>query len=106
MPKYLFEASYSAAGAGGVLKGGGTARRDAIEKLTSGLGGSMEAFYFAFGGADVYVIVDVPDEAAAAAVSMTVNASGAVRLKTIPLLEPAQIDEAAGRSVDYRPPGS
>jgi uncharacterized protein with GYD domain len=107
MPKYLWKATYSPEGVQGVVKGGGgTARREAIEQLVSGLGGRLEAFYFAFGDADVYVIADLPDEASAAAVSMTVNASGAVRLHTVPLLEPERIDEAAKQSVDYRTPGA
>lgn len=106
MPKYLFKASYTPEGAQGILKGGGTARRDAIDQLATGMGGSMEAFYFAFGDADVYVIVDLPSEASAAAISMAVNATGATSLTTVPLLEPGQIDEAARQSVDYRPPGS
>jgi uncharacterized protein with GYD domain len=70
-----------------------------------GLGGSQEAFYFAFGDDDVYVIVDMPDNASAAAISMVVNASGAVQIEMVPLLTPEEADEAAKKSVDYRPPG-
>jgi uncharacterized protein with GYD domain len=105
MPKYLWRASYAPEGAKGVLGAGGRARRDAIQELTQGLGGSLEAFYFAFGDDDVYAIAELPDEAAAAAVSLAVNASGATRIKTVPLLDPELIDEAANRSVDYQPPG-
>jgi uncharacterized protein with GYD domain len=89
----------------GVLKGGGTARRTAIEKLVTGLGGKLEAFYFAFGGDDVVVIADLPDQKTAAAVGLAVNASGTTTLKTTVLLTPEDIDAAAQTAVDYTPPG-
>ncbi|HEV3227951.1 MAG TPA: GYD domain-containing protein [Solirubrobacteraceae bacterium] len=106
MPKYLWTASYSPQGAEGVIQKGGSARRAAIEQLVKGAGGTLEAFYFAFGDADVVVIADLPSETTATAISMAVNATGLVALKTVPLLEPEQVDEAAKQTVDYRPPGS
>ncbi len=69
------------------------------------LGGSVEAFYYGFGDADVHAIVEAPDNVTAAAVSLTITASGAVSLKTTPLLTPEEIDKAAKKSVPYRPPG-
>ena len=69
------------------------------------LGGSVEAFYYGFGDADVHAIVEVPDNATAAAVSISITASGAVSLKTTPLLTPEEIDQATKRTVNYRPPG-
>jgi uncharacterized protein with GYD domain len=105
MPKYLFHASYTREGVEGVRAGGGSSRRDAVAQTARSLGGELEAFYFAFGNHDVEVIVDLPDNEAAAAVAMTVNATGAVVLNTTVLLTPEQIDEAAKRSVDYLPPG-
>jgi uncharacterized protein with GYD domain len=106
MPKYLLKASYTAEGARGISSGGGSARRAAVEHLVSSVGGTLEAFYFAFGDADVYVLADLPDDTAAASVSLAVNGSGAVGLKTIRLIEPEAMDEAAKRSAEYRPPGS
>lgn len=106
MPKYLAIASYTAEGVKGVLKDGGTARVAAIRKMAEGLGGTVEAFYFAFGADDAYVIFDVPDNATTAAISLTVGASGAARVKTVVLLTPEEVDEATGKSVDYRPPGA
>jgi uncharacterized protein with GYD domain len=70
------------------------------------LGGQLESFYFGFGDRDAYVILDVPDDEAAAAVAMTVNAAGGATVRTTVLLTPEQVDEAAKRSVDYRAPGS
>jgi uncharacterized protein with GYD domain len=105
MPKYLVEASYTADGIHGLLNDGGSKRRTAVNVLMKSLGGSVEAFYYAFGETDVYVIVDAPDNATAAAVSLAVSASGAVALKTTPLLTPEEIDQAAKKTVEYRAPG-
>ena len=106
MPKYLVAASYTREGVQGVQKVGGTSRREAVAHLAESLGGTMECFYFAFGDPDVYVIVDLPDNEAAAAVSLAVNSSGGATTKTVVLLTPEEIDGASKRSADYRPPGS
>lgn len=106
MAKYLVKASYTAEGAKGIQSAGGTSRRDAVAKLATGLGGSLESFYFAFGGADAYVVLDLPDNQSAAAASIAVNAAGAATSEVVVLLAPEEIDGAAKLSVDYRPPGS
>jgi uncharacterized protein with GYD domain len=106
MPKMMIKASYNADGARGLLKEGGTSRVATVQKLIEGLGGKMEGFYFAYGEADAYVIVDMPDETAGLAVSMAVNASGAVSLTTIPLITAEQMDAACKKTVAYRAPGA
>jgi uncharacterized protein with GYD domain len=106
MAKYLLRASYTTEGVTGLLKGGGSARREAVEKMAKALGGDLEAFYFAFGEHDAHVIVDLPDNVTAAAVALVVNASGGVAVETVVLLTPEEVDEAARKSVDYRPPGT
>lgn len=106
MPKYLIKANYTVEGIRGLQKEGGTGRREAVEKLLSGLGGTLEAFYYAFGDTDVYLIVELPDNISAAAINVTVAAAGAVGLETTVLLTPEEIDEASKKSVDYRPPGA
>ena len=105
MPKYLIEASYTPRGVEGVRSKGGTGRRDAVAETAQSLGGQLESFHFAFGDHDAYVVVDLPDNEAAAAVALSVNTAGGATVKTIVLLTPEQVDEAAKRSVDYRPPG-
>ena len=89
MAKYLYHGSYTQEGVKGLLKEGGTSRRDTIAKLVEGMGGKLEAFYFAFGGDDVYVIVDIPETAQAVATSLVVNATGAVSLSTTVLVTPS-----------------
>lgn len=106
MPKYLWKVSYTAQGAKGLLKEGGSSRRALVAELTKSMGGTLEAFYFAFGSDDVYVIAEAPDNATAAAISLTVGASGAASIETVVLLTPEEIDQASETAVDYRPPGA
>ena len=105
MAKFLVQASFAAEGVKGVSKEGGTARRENLDKTIRGVGGKVEAFYFAFGETDVYVIIDVPDAATAIAVSLAVNASGIVKVNTIPLITPEEMDAATKKQVQYRAPG-
>ena len=107
MSKYLIKASYNAQGIKGVMKAGGSSRVTAVEKMVTGLGGSIESFYFAFGGSDVLVTVDVPGNAEAAAVAAAVGASGAMSsYETVVLLTPEEVDAAMDVAVEYAPPGS
>ena len=105
MPKFLFEANYTPEGAKGIVKEGGSARRAAVEKAVSALGGRLEAFYFAFGAVDAYVIVDLPDNVTAAAMALAVGQSGLASTKTVVLLTPEETDAATKKSVNYRGPG-
>ena len=106
MAKYLIVASYTSEGVKGVVAKGGSARREAVEKMAGDLGGHIESFYFAFGDGDAFVIADLPDNVSAAAVSLAVGSSGMASTRTIVLLTPEEIDRAAGASVNYVPPGS
>src|ERR1700680_1500471 len=105
MAKYLFEARYTIEGTHGLAREGGSGRRAALAKMAEGLGGKLEAFYFAFGEVDVYVIFDVPDSVTAAAAALAINQSGAVAVKTVVLISPEDMDKAAKKSVEYRAPG-
>ena len=105
MAKFLFEANYTPEGAKGIIKEGGSARRAAVEKAVTGLGGRLEAFYFAFGGVDAYVIVDLPDNVTAAAMALAVGQSGLASTKTVVLLSMDEVDAATKKSVTYRGPG-
>lgn len=106
MAKFLIEANYVGEGVKGLLKDGGTARRSAVEKLLSSVGGKVESFYYAFGDTDAFVIVDVPDYVTAAAVALTVAATGTVNLKTTVLMTPEEVDQATKKSPVYRAPGA
>jgi uncharacterized protein with GYD domain len=106
MAKYLIQATYTTEGAKGVQAKGGTSRREAVENTVKSVGGELECFYFGFGEHDAHVIVDLPDNEAAAAVALTVAAAGGAEPRTTVLLTPDEMDEAAKRSVDYAAPGS
>lgn len=97
---------YTQDGVRGVQSAGGSSRRDAVAQVAESVGGELESFHFAFGERDAYVIADLPDNESAAAVALTVNASGAANVKTVVLLTPEEVDAAAQRSVAYRPPGA
>ena len=106
MALYLLQATYTAEGTKGLLKEGGSKRRAQVEKMVQQAGGKLHAFYYALGSEDVYVTCEIPDQTTAVALSMAVNASGAVHLKTTPLLTPEDIDAATKKSVSYRAPGA
>jgi uncharacterized protein with GYD domain len=105
MPKYLYLASYTKEGLNGLLKDGGSKRREDLGAAVKAMNGTLETLYFAFGENDVYSIVDVPDNVSAATIALKINASGAAKVKTVVLLTPEQIDAATKIDVDYRPPG-
>ena len=106
MPKYLFEATYTAEGVKGVQSAGGTSRRDAVAQTAESMGGRLESFHFAFGDNDAYVIADLPDNESATAVALSAGAAGGAMVRTVVLLTPEEVDAAAERAVDYRPPGA
>ncbi len=106
MTKYLVQGQYSSDAMKGLIKdGGGTARRAAIEKLVQSLGGKLDATYFSFGEADLYLIVDTPDNVAVEAALLTVGATGAANLRATPLLTPEEVDQAVKKTPIYRAPG-
>jgi uncharacterized protein with GYD domain len=104
MAKYLVSGSYEPDGVRGLIKDGGSGRKAAVTKMIEALGGKVEAFYYAFGATDVFVIIDVPDAATAAALSMAVNASGVVRTSITSLLTVEEMDAASKKTVTYQAP--
>jgi len=89
----------------GLLKDGGTKRREVTEQLAKSVGGKLEAFYYAFGDDDLFVILDLPDNVSATTASLIVNASGAAKAKMTVLLTPEEVDQATKKTADYSPPG-
>ena len=105
MPKYLMQVNYVGEGVKGLLKDGGSKRRAITEKLFKSLGGSIEAYYYAFGDTDLYIIADLPNHAAATAGVLNVTATGTVTCKTTVLLTPEEIDDAVKMKPTYSAPG-
>ena len=67
MPHFMTQASYTQDGIVGLRREGATPRLDVVRQLAASLGGSMEVAYWAFGETDFLTIVELPDNAAAAA---------------------------------------
>jgi uncharacterized protein with GYD domain len=105
MAKFLIQANYTQEGVRGLQRAGGSSRRDAVAAALEGAGGKLESFHFGFGAHDAYVIAELPDNQSAAAVALTVNASGGAATTTTVLLTPEEVDAAANQSVSYTPPG-
>ncbi|HEY5012765.1 MAG TPA: GYD domain-containing protein [Acidimicrobiia bacterium] len=106
MAKFMFRASLAAEGVAGVLAEGGTARQKVVQSAIETLGGTLEAFYFAFGDDDIVVICELPDNEVAAAFAMETSASGRVAVATTVLLTPEEIDRARGKKSGWRAPGT
>jgi uncharacterized protein with GYD domain len=106
MPKYLFRASLSSEGVAGVVKEGGSARQAVVKDAVEALGGTLEAFYFAFGDDDVIGIYELPDNASAAALALEVSSSGRVSVNTTVLITPDEMDRAREKHSGWRAPGA
>jgi uncharacterized protein with GYD domain len=106
MTKFLVKASYTSEGIKGLLKVGGTKRKQTVEKTIAEMGGKMEAFYFGFGEHDAYVIAEMPDNASVAALALNINATGVVSVSTTVLLSAEDIDKAVKLTVHYQTPGN
>jgi uncharacterized protein with GYD domain len=106
MPKYLIQVKYTAEGARGVHKDGGTKRRDAAQNAAKSLGGNIESFHFSFGTHDVVTVVEMPDAVSMAALSMAVSESGAAEAVTTALLTVEDLDHACGKHSAYKKPGA
>ena len=105
MAKFMYQGSYTVEGVRGLLKESASGRRKAIESAIGALGGKVDAFYYCFGKDDVVLIMDLPDNVAAAGLAVTVAASGMVRGRITPLLTVEEADRALGVKIGYRPPG-
>jgi len=60
MTKYLFQANYVGEGIKGLMREGGSKRRDAVVQALESVDGSLESFYYAFGESDVLGVFDLP----------------------------------------------
>ncbi|MCX6499526.1 MAG: GYD domain-containing protein [Arthrobacter sp.] len=105
MTKYLFEANYVGEGIKGLMREGGSKRRDAVVDALKSVGGTLDCMYYAFGHTDVLGVFDVPSDADAAALSLMINSTGNVNIRLKPLMSAEDLDEAAKKTPTYRAPG-
>ena len=106
MAKYLVIGSYTAEGAKGIMREGGSGRIEAARQAVESVGGTLDWLMWAFGNDDYYALVDMPSDAAAAAASLVISGTGTSRSRTIPLMTAADIDAASKMSPTFRPPGA
>ena len=105
MPKFLMQAQYTSEGIKGLVRDSASGRRADVQAAVKAVGGEIEAFYFSFGEDDVIIIADIPDNVKATALNLTSLGSGAVRVRTTPLLTVEEIDQALEIETQYRAPG-
>ena len=105
MPKYLIQARYTTEGIRGLVSDSASGRRADVQAAVKAVGGNIEVFYYAFGDDDVVAIMDLPNSITAAALGLTISGSGAVRVRTTPLLTVEDVDRALEIRTKYRVPG-
>jgi uncharacterized protein with GYD domain len=103
--KYLAIASYTTDGLRELAAHGASARIEASKKLVADAGGSIESFYYAFGSDDAFIVLDLPDNVAAAATAIAAGASGVVVSRMVPLLTAEEIDRAVSSNLRLAGPG-
>jgi uncharacterized protein with GYD domain len=107
MPLYLTQFAYTPE-AWAALARDPADRAAAIAAECARYGCRLRELFYCFGDYDGLVIVEAPDEAAAAAVLIGAVAAGHLRaMKTTALLEPAQAEAAMRRAgeLGYQGPG-
>jgi len=106
MPFYLLQASYSPAGAAHLVQHP-QHREEALQKSCHALGGKLHHFFYCFGPYDAIGIAELPDNKAAAALSLSADASGALKqVSTVVLLTVAEAMDAMKKAQtdQYKPP--
>ena len=94
MPKYMYSGNYTSQGATGLLKDGGTVRKEETVRILTEMGGSLESYYWCYGNTDFIMIVDLPSEAAAIKLALHVGASGVFNGNLTPLITVDAMDAA------------
>jgi len=106
MPKYLIQATYTSEGLEGLERDKASGRKAAVQAAVKSLKGKLECMYDAFESAEAILLVDLPDNVAAAAMSLHAAKSGLVSIITTPLLTTDEVDQALAIPSKYRAPGS
>ncbi len=106
MAHYLLQVAYTSEAWATMLKNPQN-RIEIVAKAVQNLGGSVVGGWLSFGEYDTVAILEMPDDATAAAFSMAVAAGGACKsVKTTPLLSTEEGIEAGKKAVKsgYAPP--
>jgi uncharacterized protein with GYD domain len=105
MATFMVQFKYTEKGMQGLVKDGGTKRREATRDLVEALGGKLVAYYFGFGEYDGLAIIEGLDNAETVAGNLTAAVTGTVQTKTTVLVTPEEMDQATKKMVPFRAPG-
>ena len=106
MARYLFQATYTPEAWATMIKSPQN-RLEVVRPVFESPGGRIESAYLAFGDYDVVLIAEFPDNVSAAALSLAINAGGALKaVRTTPLMTIEEGVEAMRKAggVSYQPP--
>lgn len=106
MPKYMIQASYTAAAAA-TFANKPQDRVVGVKALVEKLGGRLESLDYCLGEFDIVVVVTMPDDIAAAAVALMVNGAGHISAyRTTRLMSPEDFMAAQQKAhgVSYSAP--
>ena len=102
--RYLVRAVLTAEGLKNLQKQPPTALKAGVAKFVESVGGKLEFWYFDYGAATAYSVIDYPDEVAAATAQLSSNAAGYARVTIRPLLTAEEMDKAVAKWPPVRPP--
>ena len=106
MSKFMYSGNYTKRGIKGLLKDGGTARKEETVRLVESLGGKIEAFYWCYGSTDFVTIMDFPDHTTVTGMALNIAASGTFTGNLTPLISVEEMDEMVKVSIkDWKGPG-
>ena len=98
MPHYLIQVAYNSEGWQALVKNPQN-RVEAVRPTVEKLGGKIENAWYSFGDYDVTLVLQMPDNVSAAALSIAFAAGGALKsVKTTPLLTTTEALEAMKRA--------
>lgn len=110
MAKYAFIGGYTTETWAKFIENPGD-REGPVRRAVEAAGGKLETLYWSFGEDDYLVIMEFPDDVAAAALAVAVGSSGALRnTRTIKLIEANQLQQVLQKAKAvagvYVPPGA
>jgi len=101
---YLVRAALTAEGLKNLQKQPPTALKAGVAKFVESVGGKLEFWFFDYGAATAYSVIDYPDEIAAATAQLSTNAAGFARVTIRPLLTAEEMDKAVEKWPPVRVP--
>src|SRR5262249_535793 len=102
--RYLARAALTPEGLKNLKKQPPTALKVGVAKFVESVGGKLEFWYFDYGAATAYSVIDYPDDIAAATRRLSTKRAGCARLTIRPLLTAEEMDKAVEKWPPIRIP--